>query len=68
MAEEEYLNAVEAAAYLGLHRSRIYALADSGRLGKKLAGYWVFTRAELDAYKQTSLGQSGRPKKTDKKS
>lgn len=67
MAEEEYLNAVEAAAYLGLHRSRIYALAESGRLGKRLAGYWVFTRAELDAYKQTSLGQSGRPKKANTK-
>ncbi len=67
MTEEEYLNAIEAATYLGLHRSRIYALAESGRLGKRLAGYWVFTRTELDAYKQTSLGQSGRPRKTDKK-
>jgi excisionase family DNA binding protein len=63
MTDEEYLNAVEAAAYLGLHRSRIYALADSGRLGKKLAGYWVFSKAELDAYKQTSLRQGGRPRK-----
>ena len=62
MPEEEFLNAQQAAAYLGVHRQRIYQLADEGKIGRKVAGYWVFTRAELDAYEAAPKGPRGRPK------
>ncbi len=63
MLEEEFLNAQQAAAYLGVHRQRIYQLADEGKIGRKVAGYWVFTRSELDAYDAAPKGPGGRPKR-----
>ncbi len=62
--EQDYLSAVQAAKYLGVNRQRVYELADAGRLGRRLAGYWVFTLAELDAYKQdrAERPKGGRPK------
>ncbi len=64
--EQNYLSAVQAAHYLGVNRQRVYELADAGRLGRRLAGYWVFTQAELDAYKQerAERPRGGRPKST----
>ncbi len=61
--EEELLSAAQAADYLSVSRQRIYELTESGRLGKKIAGYWVYTRAELDAYMvQRDANKGGRPK------
>jgi len=60
---DNLLKATEAAAYLGVHRSRIYVLAESGRLGHKVAGYWVFTKEELDHYRAEGKSKGGRPKK-----
>ncbi len=61
--EEDLLNAAQAATYLGVSRQRIYELTDSGRLGKKIAGYWLYTRAELDEYiAQRETNKGGRPK------
>ena len=62
--EQEYLSAIQAAQYLGVNRQRVYELAAAGHLGRRLAGYWVFTRAELDAYRQerTFRPKGGRPK------
>ncbi len=62
--ETEYMNAVQAAAYLGVRRQRVYELVEDGRLGRKIAGYWVFTQQELDAYKeQRIVNKGGRPPK-----
>ena len=58
----EYLSAAQAAQYLGLHRSRVYQLLKAG-LGRQVAGYWVFTKAELDAYRAAPKSKGGRPKR-----
>ncbi len=62
MAEQEFMSANEAAEYLGVHRQRIYQLIRERGLGRKIAGYWVFTKEELDAYEKQPKGPGGRPK------
>ncbi len=63
MSEEELITGAEAARYLGISRSRINKLAHQGRLGRQIAGrFYVFTRAELDAFKATPKSKGGRPK------
>lgn len=64
MDENEYLNAAQAAEYLDVKKQRIYELTEDGRIGRKIAGYWVFTKEELDLYK-ASRGdrKGGRPSK-----
>ena len=64
MAElDELINAHEAAAYLSITRTRIYALARAGKIGRKVGGFWLYTRAELEAYKAHRIPQGGRPPK-----
>ena len=62
--EPEYLNAVQAAKYLGVNRQRIYVLANEGRLGRQIGGYWLFTLPELDAFKRerAKRPKGGRPR------
>jgi hypothetical protein len=61
---EQYMKASAAARYLGVARQRIYELAETRRLGTKIADYWVFTQAELDAYKrEREQNKGGRPKR-----
>ena len=60
--EPEYLSASQAAAYLGVHRSRLYQLTKAG-LGRQIGGYWLYTKAELDAYKAAPKNKGGRPKR-----
>jgi hypothetical protein len=60
--EPEYLNAIQAAEYVGTTRQRIYELAQSGRLGRKVANFWLFTPEELDEFK-ASPRRPGRPRK-----
>jgi excisionase family DNA binding protein len=60
----DYLNAVQAADYLGVGRQRIYQLADAGKIGRRIAGYWVFSKSELDAYKARPKSKGGRPKES----
>ena len=60
-SELEYLSASQAAAYLGMHRSRLYQLTKAG-LGQQIGGYWLYTKAELDAYKAAPKSKGGRPK------
>ena len=61
MSEE--LTAGEAAEILGVNRQRINQLAKAGRLGRQIAGrYWVFTRAEIEAFKNQPKSKGGRPK------
>ncbi len=59
--EPEYMNARDAARYLGVHRSRLYQLAREG-LGTEIGGYLLFTKSELDAYKSQPKSKGGRPK------
>ncbi len=60
---QDYMKATEAARYLGITRQRVYELADAGRLGTRIAGYWVFTKSELDAYRaERAHNKGGRPK------
>jgi hypothetical protein len=59
---EDLLMGDEAARYAGLSRARLYQIAASGEVGRKLSGHWVFTRTELDAYKAAPKNKGGRPK------
>ncbi len=62
---EELLSRPAAARYLGISSARLSQLTAAGRLGKQIAGeYWVFTQAELDAYKtdRAQRPRGGRPK------
>lgn len=53
----------EAARELGISRQRLTVIAEQGRLGRKVAGrYWIFTRAELEAFRPNIQGKAGRPK------
>lgn len=57
------LSAEDAAKYLGVSLARVYALANQGRIGRKVAGkFYLFTRAQLDAYKASRNPKGGRPK------
>ncbi|MDP9316926.1 MAG: helix-turn-helix domain-containing protein [Chloroflexota bacterium] len=60
-----FLNALEAAEYLGVNKQRVYELARAGRIGRRIGGYWLFTETELEAYKaQRELRpRGGRPRK-----
>ncbi len=59
---EELINAQAAADYMRVSRARIYALTRAGTIGRQVGGYWLYTRAELDAYKAQRNPQGGRPK------
>ncbi len=63
MTADEELTAGEAAVILGVNRQRVNELARAGRIGRQVAGrYWVFTRAELEAFKNAPKSKGGRPK------
>lgn len=61
--DEQYLTPEEAAALLGVHRSRMYALYREGRYGRMVDGYVVFTPAEVEAYRaeRARRPKGGRP-------
>ncbi len=59
---DELISAVDAAAYLGVSRARLYAITRTGRIGRQVGGYWLYTRAELDAYQAGRNPKGGRPK------
>ncbi len=62
--EEDLMLTHEAAAELGISRQRVLELAKAGRLGRKIEGlvpYYVFTREEVEQYKN-SPRRGGRPK------
>lgn len=57
------LNVGQAAAYLDKSRQWVFKLAVKGRLGKKIAGHWVFRQQELEDYKNKPKAKGGRPPK-----
>ncbi len=60
-----YLNALEAAEYLGVNKQRVYELARGGRIGRQIGGFWLFTKAELEEYnvERSKRPKGGRPRK-----
>ena len=59
----EDLTLSEAARELGISRQRLAVIASEGRLGRQVAGhYWIFTRAEVEAFRPNIQGKAGRPK------
>ncbi len=64
LSAAEELTLADAARALGLSRQRLAILAKEGRLGRQVAGrYWVFTPAEIAAYKpHVKASKGGRPK------
>lgn len=63
MENDDLLTSAEAARVLGITRQRMTVLAHSGRLGRQIANrYYVFTRAELEEYRQQPKNKGGRPK------
>jgi len=60
--DEELISGAQAAEYLGVSRARIYALTRAGKIGRQIGGYWLYSRAELDAWKAKRSPKGGRPK------
>lgn len=61
---DEILMGDQAADYLGVTYQRLHQLTKEG-IGRKVSGHWVFTRAELDAYRVQPKSKGGRPPKTE---
>jgi len=62
--KEQLLTSADAARYVGVTSTRIRQLATAGRLGQQIAGrYYLFTQAELDAFKAQPKAKGGRGKK-----
>lgn len=57
------LSVQEAADKLGVSRQYVLKLCTDKRMGKKVGTFWVITAAEVAAYKASSLGKPGRPRK-----
>ncbi len=57
------LDTKQAAVRLGVSEVRIRQFCEQGRLGRKFAGRWLGTEAELRAFK---LRPTGRPSKKHK--
>jgi hypothetical protein len=54
------MTSTQAANYLGVSRTRISELSLAGRLGRRVAGkYWVYTKAELDVYREQAPSNKG---------
>lgn len=54
------MTVAEVAKALDLSEGRVRVLCQQGRLGQRVAGVWLITAAELDAFKRTRRGP-GRP-------
>jgi len=61
MEDEQLMGARQAQELLGISRGRIHQLARRGDIGRKVDGRWLFTRAELEAFKAIPR-RAGRPK------
>jgi excisionase family DNA binding protein len=61
----ELLTTTQAAEYLGVTRQHTHALTKQG-YGTRYGSVWMFTRAELDAWRaQPKKGPGGRPPKAE---
>jgi hypothetical protein len=69
MDVDEEMTTPQAAAYVGMTRQALTIAAERGEIGakrpaigRKPAYVWIFTRAELDAWKARDKNKGGRPK------
>ncbi len=59
----ELFTGKEAADYLGVTPQFIYRLRTQKQLGQLIMGkFWMYTKTELDHYRNTRMGKRGRPK------
>ena len=63
MTDQELLSTQQAADYLGVTRQAVHALAQRGEVGRQVGRAWVFTQAELDAWRDKPRPHGGRPPK-----
>ena len=63
MEPTDLLTTTQAAEYLGLTRQAIIALTKRQGLGRRFGHAWLFTRAELDAWRDKPRIKGGRPPK-----
>ncbi len=47
----DLLSATQVAALLGISRQRVVAIAKGGEMGRKVGATYVFTLAEVEAYR-----------------
>lgn len=59
---DELIGGAEAAEYLGVTRARLYAIARTGKIGRHVGSFWMFTKQELDQWKAERNPKGGRPK------
>ena len=71
-AQEELLTTPQAAKYLGVTRQALTIAAERDKIGHKVHAIgryppyvYVFTRPELDAWKERQKNKGGRPKSHD---
>ncbi len=64
--QQDELTGGEAARLLGVSRQHVNRLAHEGRIpARQVAGhFWVFKRADVEAYQAQDKPKVGRPKKT----
>lgn len=55
----------EIAAELDISEERVRKYCQQGRMGQKVAGVWLITREEFDAFLETYTGKPGRPPKDE---
>lgn len=60
MNEDELLTVTQAAEYLGMTRQAAHLLTKRG-LGRRVGSMWLFTRGELDTYRDAPRTHGGRP-------
>ena len=63
--DHDELTSGEAAELLGVSRQRVNQLAQDEKLPARHVAnrYWVFTRADVEAFKAKAKSKGGRPKK-----
>lgn len=64
-AQRDELTGGETARLLGVSRQHVNRLAHAGKLpARHVAGrFWIFRRADVEAYKAKDKSKGGRPKK-----
>jgi excisionase family DNA binding protein len=63
---QDYLSSAQAAVYLGISQTRINELARAGKIARvEVAGYFVYRREDLDAWRVLPKSIGGRPKKQE---
>jgi excisionase family DNA binding protein len=55
----------EVAEELGISEERVRKLCQQGRMGEKVAGVWLITRDQFQAFLETYTGKPGRPPKEE---